>query len=84
MNVWEDITEALENYYHSKESVINVLNELQFNIFDNPKSVLIDLDEAIQKYAKDNDLCPNCGNHINYDYENKELNCLHCDYFRSM
>ena len=47
MNIWEDITEALENYYHSKESVINVLNELQFNIHDNHNKVVSDLEEAI-------------------------------------
>ena len=84
MNVIDDIAEALEQYFGNKGNIIKVLNELHFKIFDNPKSVLIDLDEVIQEYAKDNDLCPNCGNHINYDYENKELNCLHCDYFRKM
>ena len=84
MNVIDDITEALEQYYKSKTNTINALNELHFKIFDNQKMVLIDLDEAIQEYAKDNDLCPNCGHTIKYDYKQKCINCLHCDYFRNM
>ena len=67
MNIWEDIAEALENYYNSKESVINVLNELQFNIHDNHNKVVSDLDEVIQEYSKSNDLCLNCGQPIYYN-----------------
>ena len=84
MNIWEDITEALENYYNSKESVINVLNELHFKIFDNPKNVLYDLDETIQEYSKSNDLCSNCGQQISYNYKNKCLECENCGCFRNM
>ena len=84
MNIWEDITEALENYYHSKESVINVLNELQFNIHDNHNKVVSDLDEAIQEYSKSNDLCSNCGRPIDYNYKNKCMECESCGYFRNM
>ena len=84
MNIWEDITEALENYYNSKESVINVLNELQFNIHDNHNSVVSDLDEAIQEYSKSNDLCSNCGQPISYNYKNKCMECESCGYFRNM
>ena len=84
MNVWEDITEALENYYHSKESVINVLNELQFNIHDNHNKVVSDVDEAIQEYSKSNDLCSICGQPISYNYKNKCIECEICGYFRNM
>ena len=84
MNIWEDITEALENYYKSKGSVIEVLNDLQFSIHDNHNRVVSDVEEAIQEYSKYNDLCPNCGHTIKYDYETKQLNCSHCDYFRNM
>ena len=84
MNIWEDITEALENYYNSKESVINVLNELQFNIHDNHNKVVSDLDEAIQEYSKSNDLCPNCGQSIDYNYKNNCMECENCGYFRNM
>ena len=84
MNIWEDITEALENYYKSKESVINVLNELQFNIHDNHNKVVSDLDEAIQEYSKSNDLCPNCGQSIDYNYKNNCMECENCGYFRNM
>ena len=84
MNVWEDITEALENYYHSKESVINVLNELQFNIHDNHNKVVSDVDEAIQEYSKSNTLCSNCGQPIDYNYKNKCIECEICGYFRDM
>ena len=71
MNVWEDITEALENYYKSKGSVIEVLNDLQFSIHDNHNRVVSDVEEAIQEYSKSNDLCPNCGQSIIYNYKNK-------------
>ena len=84
MNVWEDITEALENYYHSKESVINVFNELQFNKHDNHNKVVTDEDEAIQEYSKSNDLCSNCGQPISYNYKNKCIECEICGYFRNM
>ena len=84
MNIWEDIAEALENYYNSKESVINVLNELQFNIHDNHNKVVFDLDEAIQEYSKSNDLCSNCGQPIDYNYKNKCIECENCGYFRNM
>ena len=70
MNIWEDIVEALENYYNSKESVINVLNDLQFNIHDNHNKVVSDLEETIQEYSKSNDLCSNCGQPIYYNYKN--------------
>ena len=84
MNIWGDIIEALEDYYRSKEDVINVLNDLQFTIHDNHNRVVSDVEEAIQEYSKSNDLCPNCGHTIKYDYKQKCINCLHCDYFRSM
>ena len=84
MNIFEDIIEALEPYYNSKSDVINVLNELHFKIFDNPKNVLSDLDEAIQEYASNNDLCPSCGGGLKYNYKNKQLECEQCDYFRNM
>ena len=84
MNIWEDITEALENYYNSKESVINVLNELQFNIHDNHNKVVSDLDETIQEYSKSNDLCSNCGQPIYYNYKNNCMECENCGYFRNM
>ena len=70
MNIWGDITEALENYYKSKGSVIEVLNDLQFNIHDNHNRVVSDLDETIKEYAKSNDLCSNCGQPIDYNYKN--------------
>lgn len=84
MNIWEDITEALENYYKSKGSVIEVLNDLQFNIHDNHNKVVSDLDETIQEYASNNDLCPSCGGGLKYNYKNKQLECEQCDYFRNM
>ena len=84
MNVWEDITEALENYYKSKESVIEVLNDLQFNIHDNHNRVVSDVEETIQEYSKSNDLCPNCGQPIDYNYKNKCMECESCGYFRNM
>ena len=84
MNIWEDITEALENYYNSKESVINVLNELQFNIHDNHNKVVSDLDETIQEYSKSNDLCSNCGLPMNYNYKNNCMECENCGCFRNM
>ena len=71
MNIWGDITEALEDYYKSKGSVIEVLNDLQFNIHDNHNRVVSDVEEAIQEYSKSNDLCPNCGQSITYNYKNK-------------
>ena len=73
MNVWEDITEALEDYYKSKGSVIEVLNDLQFSIHDNHNRVVSDVEEAIQEYSKSNDLCPNCGQSITYNYKNKYI-----------
>ena len=84
MNVWEDITEALENYYKSKGSVIEVLNDLQFSIHDNHNRVVSDVEEAIQEYSKSNDLCPNCGQSINYNYKNKCIECENCGCFRNM
>ena len=84
MNIWEDITEALENYYKSKESAINVLNDLQFNIHDNHNRVVSDVEEAIQEYSKSNDLCPNCGQSITYNYKNECIECENCGYFRNM
>ena len=71
MNIWGDITEALEDYYKSKGSVIEVLNDLQFSIHDNHNRVVSDVEEAIQEYSKSNDLCPNCGQSISYNYKNK-------------
>ena len=67
MNIWGDIAEALEDYYKSKGSVINVLNDLQFNIHDNHNRVVSDVEEAIQEYSKSNDVCPNCGQSISYN-----------------
>ena len=84
MNIWEDIAEALENYYNLKESVINVLNELQFNIHDNHNNVVSNLDETIQEYSKSNDLCSNCGQPIEYNYKNNCMECENCGYFRNM
>ena len=84
MNVWEDITEALENYYNSKESVINVLNDLQFNIHDNHNKVVSDLEETIQEYSKSNDLCSNSGQPIDDNYKNKCIESENCGYFRNM
>ena len=84
MNVIDDITEALEQYYKSKTNTINALNELHFKIFDNPKNVLYDLEEAIQEYSKSNDLCSNCGQPIYYNYKNNCMECESCGYFRNM
>ena len=84
MNVWGDITEALEDYYKSKESVIEVLNDLQFNIHDNHNRVVSDVEEAIQEYSKSNDLCPNCGQSITYNCKNKCIECENCGCFRNM
>ena len=84
MNVWEDITEALENYYKSKGSVIEVLNDLQFSIHDNHNRVVSDVEEAIQEYSKSNDLCPNCRQSITYHYQNKCIECENCGCFRNM
>ena len=84
MNVWEDITEALENYYKSKGSVIEVLNDLQFSIHDNHNRVVSDVEEAIQEYSKSNDLCPNCGQSIRYNYKNKCIECENCGCFRNI
>ena len=84
MNIWGDITEALEDYYKSKGSVIEVLNDLQFSIHDNHNRVVSDIEEAIQEYSKSNDLCPNCGQSISYNYKNNCLECESCGYFRNM
>ena len=84
MNIWRDITEALEDYYKSKESVIEVLNDLQFSIHDNHNRVVSDVEEAIQEYSKSNDLCPNCGQSITYNYKNKCIECENCGCFRNM
>ena len=84
MNIWGDITEALENYYRSKEGVIEVLNDLQFSIHDNHNRVVSDVEEAIQEYSKSNDLCSNCGQPISYNYKNKCMECESCGYFRNM
>ena len=84
MNVWEDITEALENYYRSKKDVIEVLNDLQYSIHDNHNRVVSDVEEAIQEYSKSNDLCSNCGQPISYNYKNKCMECESCGYFRNM
>ena len=84
MNIWEDITEALEDYYKSKGSVIEVLNDLQFSIHDNHNRVVSDVEEAIQEYSKSNDLCPNCGQSIAYNYKNKCIECENCGCFRNM
>ena len=73
MNIWGDITEALEDYYKSKGSVIEVLNDLQFSIHDNHNRVVSDVEEAIQEYSKSNDLCPNCGQSISYNYKNNSI-----------
>lgn len=83
MNVFQDIIEALENYYNSKESVINVLNELHFNIFDSPKSVCIDLDETIKEYSDKNNICPSCGYELQYDYKEHGLICKQCGYTKT-
>ena len=84
MNIWGDITEALEDYYKSKGSVIEVLNDLQFSIHDNHNRVVSDVEEAIQEYSKSNDLCPNCGQSITYNYKNKCIECENCSCFRNM
>ena len=84
MNIWEDIAEALESYYNSKESVMNVLNEVQCNIHDNHNKVVSDLDETIQEYSKSNDLCSNCGQPIYYNYKNNCMECENCGCFRNM
>ena len=84
MNIWGDITEALEDYYKSKGSVIEVLNDLQFSIHDNHNRVVSDVEEAIQEYSKSNDLCPNCGQSITYKYKNKCIECENCGCFRNM
>ena len=84
MNIWSDITEALEDYYRSKEDVINVLNDLQFTIHDNHNRVVSDVEEAIQEYSKSNDLCSNCGQPITYNYKNKCIECENCGCFRNM
>ena len=84
MNIWGDITEALEDYYKSKGSVIEVLNDLQFSIHDNHNRVVSDVEEAIQEYSKSNDLCSNCGQPTTYNYKNKCMECENCGYFRNM
>lgn len=83
MNIWGDITEALENYYKSKKDVIEVLNDLQFNIHDNHNRVVSDLDETIKEYADKNNICPSCGYELQYDYKEHGLICEQCGYTKT-
>ena len=83
MNIWGDITEALENYYKSKGSVIEVLNDLQFSIHDNHNRVVSDLDETIKEYSDKNNICPSCGYELQYDYKEHGLICEQCGYTKT-
>ena len=62
MNIdFQEICEALEYYYHDKQKVIEVMNDIEFSVFDNPKKFNSKLIQAIEQYAVDNNRCLNCG-----------------------
>ena len=58
---FQEIIEALEDYYHDKQKVIEVLNDIEFSTFSNSKKFNSKLIQAIEKYAEDNNRCLNCG-----------------------
>ena len=62
MNVdFQEIIESLEYYYHDKQKVIEVLNEISCGISSNPKILNGKLIQAIEEYAEDNNRCSICG-----------------------
>lgn len=78
MNIFGDVVEAFEGYYHSEEETVQALNELHFRIRDDSKRSCIELDECIQDYTDKKNVCNDCGYKLTYN-EIGQSRCEQCD-----